>query len=74
MTPLQADETVNCPHCKTTSYIAKLDWRRKAGFSRFFIEISNVFESEAVPSDSLLEMLERMTGQAWDYFYWRVNA
>lgn len=67
------DETVTCPHCKTLSYAAKLDWRRKAGFARFVIEISNVYESEAVPSDGLLEKLEHLTGQAWDYFYRREN-
>lgn len=66
-----ADETVTCLHCNTSSYAVKLDWRRKAGFARFFIEISNVFESEAVPSDGLLEKLEHLTGQTWDYFYWR---
>lgn len=69
--PVQPEEIITCPHCKTSSYVAKLDWRRKAGFVRFFIEISNIHESEAVPSDSLLEKLEHLTGQAWDYFYRR---
>lgn len=68
---LRVDETVTCFHCNTSSYASKLDWRRKAGFARLFIEISNVFESEAVPSDSLIEKLEHLTGQTWDYFYWR---
>lgn len=72
--PIRADETMTCPHCKISSRAVEFDWRHKAAFGRIFVEISNVFESEAVPSDSLLEMLERMTGQAWDYFYWRVNA
>lgn len=67
----RADEIVICPHCKTSGYAAKLDWRRKAGCGRFFIEISNVFESEAVPGETLLEELGSATGQVWDYFYWR---
>ncbi|NWG38382.1 MAG: hypothetical protein HXY27_00225 [Hydrogenophilaceae bacterium] len=74
MTPLKADETVICPRCETTAYAAKLDWRRKAGWGRFFIKISNVFESEAVPGEALFEQLSLDTGQAWDYFYWRKNA
>lgn len=66
-----ADETVTCPHCKTSGHAAKLDWRRKAGWGRFFIEISNVFESEAVPGEALLEELAKASGLAWEYFYWR---
>jgi hypothetical protein len=69
--PVRPDETVTCVHCKISSRAVELDWRRKAAFGRFFIEISNVFESEAVPGEALLDALGSATGQAWDYFYWR---
>lgn len=57
-----------CPHC---SRPLKLDWRRSAAFGRVFIEISNVYESEAIPSEALLECLHEATGVTWDYYYIR---
>lgn len=57
-----------CPHC---SQPLKLDWRRSAAFGRMFIEISNVYESEALPGESLLECLYETTGVAWDFCYIR---
>jgi DNA-directed RNA polymerase subunit RPC12/RpoP len=71
--PRQPDEVIGCPHCGESYKAAKLDWRRKAGWGRFFIEISNVFESEAVPGETLLDELGSATGQAWEYFYWQDN-
>lgn len=68
------DEMLTCPHCGTRHRPMQLDWRHKAGFARFFIEISNVFESEAVPGDALLDALAHASGQAWDYFYWQAGA
>jgi hypothetical protein len=57
-----------CPHC---SQPLKLDWRRSAAFGRVFIEISNVYDSEAVPGEALLECLREATGMVWDYCYIR---
>ena len=57
-----------CPHCHEPMHP---DWRRSAALARVFIEISNVYESEAVPGDTLLECLHAATGVAWDYSYLR---
>ena len=58
-----------CPSCETGSEAPRLNWRQGAGFSRFFIEIQNVFQGEAVPGDELLRTLEESTGTPWTYFY-----
>lgn len=58
----------NCPHCNKP---LKLDWRRSAALARVFIEISNVYDSEAVPSEALLEVLYEVSGVNWDYCYIR---
>ena len=57
-----------CPHCGQP---LELDWRRSAALGRVFIEISSVYESEAVPSEALLGRLRKATGMVWDYCYIR---
>ena len=58
-----------CPSCAHEYFYQKINWRRKAGFGKFFIEIRGIFESEALPSDELLQMLTRLTHSQWAYFY-----
>ena len=60
-----------CPHCGQPLPFERIDWRRSAAYGRVFIEISNVYESEAVPTDALLEGLREFSGTAWDYGYLR---
>lgn len=71
--PAQPDERIRCPQCGSSHHALELDWRRRAGFGRFFVEISDVFEAEAVPDDSLLDALSQATGCSWDYFYLTVD-
>lgn len=66
-----ADEELHCPHCGWAGSLHELDWRRSAAFGRIFIEISNVFESEAVPGENLTDCLQQTTGEVWDYSYVR---
>jgi hypothetical protein len=65
------DEILTCRHCGTRHAAMQLDWRHQAGLARFFIDISNVFEAEAVPGEALLDKLGYASGQGWDYFYWQ---
>jgi hypothetical protein len=65
------DEKLCCPHCGQSGALQEFDWRRSAAFGRVFIEISNVFESEAVPGDKLTACLEQASGEVWDYSYVR---
>jgi hypothetical protein len=67
----EVDEKLRCPHCGHEGLPNRFDWRRSAAFGRVFIEISNVFESEAVPSETLADCLQQATGEGWDYCYVR---
>lgn len=60
---------VTCPDCSRELSVTAIKWRQCAGFGRFFIQVWGIFEGEAVPSDRLLDALQRHTGTAWSYFY-----
>jgi hypothetical protein len=65
----------HCPHCGHDALPHELDWRRSAAYARVFIEISNVYESEAVPGEKLTDYLQQVTGELWDYCYvWRKSG
>ena len=73
---LQAEVTEGAAHdspyicgCGRSSALSGLDWRRGAGFGRFFLEISGIYPHEAVPADKLLECLRHTAGTDWRYFY-----
>jgi hypothetical protein len=69
---LQAgDASLQCPHCGHAAPLPEYDWRRSAAYGRVFIEISDVYESEAVPGEHLADCLKQATGVAWDYGYVR---
>jgi DNA-directed RNA polymerase subunit RPC12/RpoP len=63
---------VSCPECGSVKPITALKWRQCAGFGRYFIKVWGIFEGEAVPSDRLLEALQRHTDTAWSYFYYQM--
>lgn len=58
-----------CPACHRNVSPTELDWRQTAGFGRFFVSIFNIYPREAIPTEALLQMLEKVTHQSWDYFY-----
>ncbi len=68
------DVSLYCKCCGYGSSIHDFDWRHSAAFGRIFIEISNVFESEAVPGEELAGCLNQATGEVWDYSYIRRNG
>ncbi len=60
----------SCLNCQKTSLFSELIWRRKAMiFSRWHISLWNIYESEAVPSPSVLSALKTATGVDWSYSY-----
>lgn len=65
------ENELRCAHCGHSSLSYRLDWRRSAAFARVFVEISNVFESEAVPAEKLTACLKQASGEDWDYCYVR---
>ena len=58
-----------CDKCKVESHISEYDWKNTAGIGRFFIHIHGIYPQEALPTSSLLEMLEKISGIEWTYFY-----
>jgi hypothetical protein len=66
-----ANAMLQCPHCGHAGQLHTFDWRRSAACARLFIEISNVFESEALPGETLAACLQQASGEAWDYCYVR---
>lgn len=66
---LVAGEKLCCDYCGHCGQPHEFDWRRSAAFARVFVEISNVFESEAVPAEKLTACLEQASGETWDYSY-----
>lgn len=58
-----------CPHCDATLSNEKMRWRKRSALSRSRIEIWNIFEREAVPSDDLLRRLHDATGEHWEVSY-----
>lgn len=66
-----ADETLSyrCPQCESESALPALNWRQSAGCGRWFVEVWNIHPHEAVPSERLLETMERVVGVTCCYFY-----
>ena len=58
-----------CPECGNSGDLETINWRKSAGFSRLFIEISGIFPKEALPTDNLLSLLQSVTGDDWHWFY-----
>lgn len=58
-----------CDKCHVESHLSEFDWKNTAGCGRFFISLHGIYPQEALPTSSLLQMLENISGTAWDYFY-----
>lgn len=58
-----------CPHCRQASALTDINWKHEAGMGLFFIELLDVHPHEVAPTDSLLKVLETITGRRWRYFY-----
>ena len=64
---VQTDWT--CASCGFTGQFTDLAFRKAAGFGRTFIEIRGIYPSEAVPTDTLLDRLQRLAGGPWKTIY-----
>lgn len=58
-----------CPFCGNQGEIDQINWRKTAGISTLFIEISPVFPREAIPTDKLLHLLQNYSQSNWRWFY-----
>ena len=61
--------TIHCNLCHSTSSIETFNWRKMAGYSRLFIEITDIFPKEAIPQQLLLDKLSDISKTEWLYFY-----
>jgi len=57
-----------CPYCNTPLTLADLSWGTRAGIGRFFIEVWEIYQGDAVPVEALMAGL-RGDGAAWHYFW-----
>lgn len=64
----------NCEECENSGQLKDINWRRAAGFSSLFIEITPIFPKEALPGKELLTILSRCSKQQWSWFYSRASA
>jgi len=69
--PLSKSDLFSCTHCNNQFNYLQTNWRHNAGISHLFIEICGIFNGEAIPSDSLLNLLSKHNNQnnSWNYFY-----
>ena len=65
----QIESSHECLQCNQNNRLFELNWRHNAAFSRYFIDIYNVYPQEAIPGDELMSELKRSTGQEWGYFF-----
>jgi hypothetical protein len=64
-----AENQMICEQCGESTQLHALNWRRTAGYARCFIEIAGVYPQEALPTEALLNALQKYSGCEWRYFY-----
>ena len=60
-----------CPECGHQGSFEQINWRKSAGFSSLFLEISAIFPKEAIPGDNFLNELHQLSDCNWSWFYSR---
>ncbi len=65
------DEKTHCPDCNSEIQTNSLNWRKTAFIAQSCIAIGNIYESEAIPNDKLLDALETVGKSKWKYAYIR---
>ena len=67
---LSADQrSLHCPFCATKSALDKFAWREFGAHARTMIGIANVYPKEAIPTEHMLQEMQRLSDTAWAYFY-----
>lgn len=65
----KTDSAINCNQCSSRSNIEAFNWRKMAGYAQLFIEINDIFPKEAIPQQTLLDKLSKISNTDWQYFY-----
>ncbi|MEE9423323.1 MAG: hypothetical protein V3V50_09225 [Gammaproteobacteria bacterium] len=66
---IPAETQMTCDQCSESTPLHALNWRRTAGYARCFIEITGVYPQEALPTEALLNVLQKYSDCEWRYFY-----
>ena len=61
----------NCTGCGFSGQLSELSFHKAAGIGHTFIEIRGIYPAEAVPTDALLNRLQRLSGGPWRTIYIR---
>ncbi|GAA0425042.1 hypothetical protein GCM10009133_36970 [Cocleimonas flava] len=69
-----AVENSVCTNCKKTFKTNRLNWRKTAFIAQYCIVIGNIYESEAIPNDQLLDALKATSLTEWRYAYIREDG
>jgi len=65
----EARDAWACANCKRALRTCALDWRRRGGCARIFVDIHGIHADEAVPADALLASLASAGAGPWTWFY-----
>ena len=65
----KGDYLYHCSQCLKETPVSQLKWRQEGGYGRFSICISHIHPHEAVPSEKLLNTLQKASNTSWTYFY-----
>lgn len=65
----RTQETIHCSSCNNSAGINEFDWRKMGGYSRIFIEITDIFPKEAIPQQILFDKLTGICKTDWSFFY-----
>ena len=66
-------DLINCPHCHHPIPYHNINWRKTGFIAKDWVVVGNIYESEAVPGDNLLNCLEKVTGTSWKFAYIRTE-
>ena len=58
-----------CPRCHVSTPVSHLNLRKRACFSKYIIRITPVFESEALPTDGLMDTLSKTFNARFTYAF-----
>ncbi len=64
-------ESINCPHCQHSFNYKNINWRKTGFIANNWVVVGNIYESEAVPDEKLLDNLKMATGTSWKFAYIR---
>lgn len=68
---IQSEDEWLCPVCGNQGTPDQINWRKSAGLSTIFIEITSIFPKEAIPTEKLLNLLQNFSHTPWAWFYSR---